>query len=347
MLEIKSTATHKLRLTFILMLGGVSIAFVLLAAKTFSVTPLSRPGCDTPIHWSLESVDSRFPLSQQEFKTTAFEAEKIWENALGKEIFVFDSSAPFQLRTEFDDRQKMTEEGQGLDKTIQEYEQISKPVRQQYDSLQAQYKKEKTGYDALAQDFKQDSTAYEKDVAKWNKRGGAPADIYNNLQDERDALEKRAKKLNSMNNDVNDLVARINILADKLNIRATNINSQIETFQEKYGEPKPFVQGLYTSPLDNITVFQFEGKEDLRLVLAHEFGHALGIKEHVANPSSLMYYLMDQQDINHPQLSQEDIAAYNLACPPQKFSRIESFNRYLIQTPWNQMHLADIIKIFQ
>jgi hypothetical protein len=55
-----------------------------------------------PIQWSLAGV------SQSEFRKTAFEAEKIWEKAIGKELFIFNNSAPFQLRTFFDDRQKMT-----------------------------------------------------------------------------------------------------------------------------------------------------------------------------------------------------------------------------------------------
>lgn len=317
------------------------------ASPTLFVLPPDRLGCDTPIHWSLGEVDSRFPLSQKEFQKTAFEAEQIWEKALGKDILVFDNSAPFQLKTVFDDRQKMTYENQKLDKTIEEYEAMSESAKRQYDSLQAQYKKLKSEYDTLAQEFKKDLNNYEKEVTKWNKSGGAPDNIYEDLAKEKEDLEKRAAKLNNMSEEINELVEKINSLAQNVNSQTSDINQQIETFREKYGEPKAFIQGLYDPMANDITIFQFQDQNDLRLVIAHEFGHALGIQEHVSDPTALMHFLMDQQDILHPKLSQDDIAAYSKACPERFFSASEKLKRYLVFTPWEEMHPADIIKFFK
>ena len=347
MLKLSKTIIPRWRLVILSAVGGVSIGFVLFASPTLFVLPPDRPGCDTPIQWSLAEVDSRFPLSQNEFRKTAFEAEMIWEKAIGKELFVFDNSAPFQLRTLFDDRQKMTYEGQALDKNIEEYEKVSDSIEAQYNSLQKQYKNKKIEFDILSEEFDKDAAAYEKEVAKWNERGGAPADVYEKLEVEQKSLDKRTQEINTMGDSINELVKKINTLAGKFNVHTAQVNSQIETFQEKYGEPTPFIQGLYQSPLNNITIFQFQDQGDLRLVIAHEFGHALGIQEHVSDPTALMHFLMDQQDIFNPQLSQEDIEAYELVCPARNFSVSEKLKRYLVLTPWEKMRPQDFAEIFK
>lgn len=347
MFELSSEIIPKWRLAALSIFGGASIGFAIFASPMLFVLPPDRLGCDAPIHWSLGSVDSRFPLSPNKFRSTAFEAEQIWEETLGRDIFVFNNSASFQLKTVFDDRQKMTYENQKLDKTIEEYESMSESAKKQYDSLQAQYKKLKSEYDALAQEFRKDLAAYEKEVTKWNKSGGAPDDIYEDLAKEKEDLEKKADMLNDMSAEINELVKKINSLAEKVNSQNSNINEQIETFREKYGEPKAFIQGLYDPNANDITIFQFQDQNDLRLVIAHEFGHALGIQEHVSDPTALMHFLMDQQDILNPKLSQEDIDAYATACPARNFSILEKLKRYLVLTTWEKINFQDILGIFK
>lgn len=347
MFNLSETIVPIWRLIALSVLGGLSIGFVLFASPMLFVLSPDRPGCDSPIYWSLADVDSRFPLSQNEFRKTAFEAERIWEKAVGKELFVLSDSAPFKLKTFFDDRQKMTYENQKLDKTIEEYDAMSESAKKQYDSLQAKYKKLKSEYDALAQVFKKDLAAYEKEVTKWNKSGGAPDKVYEDLAKEKEDLEKRADTLNDMSAEINKLVEKINSLAEKVNSQTSSINEQIETFREKYGEPTPFIQGLYDPNENNITIFQFQDQNDLRLVIAHEFGHALGIQEHVSDPTALMHFLMDQQDILNPNLSQDDIDAYVTACPARNFSVLEKLKRYLVLTTWEEISFRSIFGILQ
>jgi predicted Zn-dependent protease len=62
-----------------------------------------------------------------------------------------------------------------------------------------------------------------------------------------------------------------------------------------------------------INIYQFDDIERLTLVLAHEFGHALGLT-HVGNPKSVMYYLTDRQDTRNLKLSEEDIRAFQYRC---------------------------------
>ncbi len=335
-------------LAIIAIFGSAGIGVALFAFPDIFEISFDRPGCETPIHWSLGEIDSRFPLDAKQFRQTVFEAEKIWENALGKDLFVFDPQSSFQIKTEFDQRQQMSLEAQDLEKNIATYEKESSLLENNYQALKNQYEKEMTQFKKLEKEFNEKLDAYNKAVADWNSSDRTSSKEYEELKDKEDALKKLQKKLQTASETVNNTADKLNALAQKLNKKTATVNTAVETFQEKYGQPKPFVQGLYYPPLQGITLFEFKEKEDLRLVLAHELGHALGINDHIQdNPSSLMYYLMDQQDIQNPTLTEQDIQAYSAACQPPMFSPIEKMKKYLINTPWKEMRISEIFKLFE
>jgi hypothetical protein len=111
--------------------------------------------------------------------------------------------------------------------------------------------------------------------------------------------EDKRVKLNGLAHEVNAVGAEINHIAE-------TYNQGVATYRERFGASRQFVEGEYDGR--EINVYQFYDTSDLTLVLAHEMGHALGIR-HVQNPRSIMYMLMGQQDLRHLQLSREDLAA--------------------------------------
>ena len=73
-----------------------------------------------------------------------------------------------------------------------------------------------------------------------------------------------------------------------------------------------FCGGDYVSKdgKQTITIYQFDDENRLVRVLAHEFGHALGLK-HNDNPKAIMYRLMQSDSLN---LAPDDIAALKERC---------------------------------
>lgn len=340
------STNHVIRIILLSLFGTAAISAVIAMEPFMFAFPPDRPGCDAPIPYRVEEADPRFPLDSAAFRRGAFEAESVWERGLGRDLFLYDPSAPLVIRTEFDERQKMTYEAKDLESKISAYESESKRLDGAYDTAVAKYEKESAEFRKTADDFNRKLAEYNADVKDWNASGAGTSEEYAALEKRRTKLEKEEKDLVATSKRLDRLAADANDLASRLNRNTTDINRNIGTFKERYGEPKPFVQGLYDPGIPSVTVFQFEDKDDLRLVLTHELGHALGIEEHVGSAASIMYALMGGQNLEHPALSPEDIAAYVSICPPRIFSEREAFVRYLVLTPWKDVNAWDIVGIF-
>ena len=125
-------------------------------------------------------------------------------------------------------------------------------------------------------------------------------------------FEKEASKLNT-------LVAKLNAIGAKGNGLVKDYNTVVSEYNERFNESKEFTQGDYTG--DAIHIYQFDSENELSIVLAHEFGHALDL-EHVVGEKSVMYHLMDKQGIADG-LSDEDRAEFNKVCnQEQSFSSV-------------------------
>lgn len=269
--------------------------------------------CLPPLHYSIGEVDPRFGVSQAQFTSLAQQAEDTWERALGKNIFEYEQNAPFTLNLVFDDRQSKTNTGKQLESNIAEGKSSYESLSQELQSLHSSYDSLVADYNALEAEYDSKVAAYEKTVAYWNDHGGAPKDVYEDLQGDRKDLEKMADTLNEKAAKINTLAKTSGETVKEINETADAINSEITTYNGLFGGEREFDKGLYTG--DAITVYQMEELGDLRLTLVHEFGHALGIVEHVDDDSqAIMYYLLRDQNVSPITLTESDVAAANHAC---------------------------------
>lgn len=306
-----------------------TIGTALAAPMLFRLSP-GTPGCDAPIRYSIGDVDGRFPLDKKAVRSVALETERVWEQGIGKDVFVYDPQATFHITAVFDDRQKMTEDARALEERVASYETEAATIGDQHAEMLVRYERDRKRFEKDVAEYEKDLAVYNAEVAKWNNQGGAPPEEYEKLEDARKNLEEESDRLEKTSQDLQKLAQQVNTLAKTIGAKADTVNENIAKFKERYGNPQPFVQGLYTPPLSSIQVFQFEGRDDLRLVLAHEFGHALGIEEHVPYSRSIMHYLMGGQDMTNPHLTEEDVLAYTDVCQNRKLSPREEIVRYLV-----------------
>jgi hypothetical protein len=153
-------------------------------------------------------------------------------------------------------------------------------------------------------------TAYNNQVAAYNNAGGAPEEEFAALQKEQTELAKELSRLVATEAEIRRRADELNEFGETGNQLIELYNREVVHYNEIYGNIEQYTQGDYER--ERINVYKFSNTTELTKVIAHEFGHALGIG-HVEGEGSLMYYLMAEQ----PEtilLSEEDKTAFLTEC---------------------------------
>lgn len=236
-----------------------------------------------PTQFRIGQVDSRFGISKNEVISMSKDAAKRWNQALDREALVYDNDASLTIDLVYDRRQAE------LDKLEAEVENITL-ARDQLSAREQEL-------DNLVSEYEIELDEYERDVDFWNSSSRASEAQYQ-------TLSQRQKDLEDENSRINSEIDQLNSSIDVHNSNIANLNNEIE---EKSRQLEKV--GAYKDSDNKIDIYVFTEKNLLRLTLMHELGHAIGGLEHTDNPSSIMYSLIDKQNLEDPRPQQEDIDA--------------------------------------
>ncbi len=249
--------------------------------------------CSEPIKYSLGTFDSRFGISQQDFLKAVSEASGIWEKASGKNLFEYDPNGALKINLIYDQRQQATVELQKLGISVSNDKASYDKLKAKYASLLTEYNKEKADLQKKVSDFQAQKDAYEQEVNKWNSQGGAPEADYERLNQEKTALDRQVADINKAQDSLNSTAKAVNALATTINQLVVNLNARVDKINSVGQQTdSEFEEGNYQSGPngEEIDIYQFDNNAKLVRVLAHEFGHSLGLA-HVSDPKAIMYYL--------------------------------------------------------
>ncbi len=221
--------------------------------------------CDQPIHYRVDSVDPKFGLSRDEFMTDINQAAQIWNNAIDKDLFVYDPKGDLSVNLIYDERQSLTSQINQLENKVQSDRQALNP--------------QVSEYKRLSLDFRQKLINLNSQIEYWNRLGGAPPDEYAKITLQQQDLQKEADSLNAM-------AQSLDISADAYNAEVKQLNQTINTFNNTL-EERP-EEGIFKGPENRIEIYFNISKPELIHTIAHELGHALGL-DHVSNPAAIMY----------------------------------------------------------
>lgn len=285
-------------------------------------TGLYEP-CSKPIIYYIDQVDSRFGQSEEEFKNNLISATIIWNKALGKELFRYSkeeankmsdlSKRKLSVNLIYDQRQQTTEQLKVIGSTIDSNKDSYENVKARYDRLKTEYNTKKQALEILISKYEADKASYEKEIKYWKNKGGAPEQQYAKIEIERTALNSTVQTINNSNQELNKIVNELNSLVATLNSMNKDINQRIGTFNEISLTNGPeFQEGEYVLDENGqrINIYEYKDYNKLIRVLAHEFGHALGI-DHVSGDSSIMNAYNSSTNTN---LTMEDITALKAIC---------------------------------
>jgi len=241
--------------------------------------------CSTPVKFAVGDVDPRFKVTKEQVIENAKDAASRWNQKSGKNWYEYDANSKFKINLVYDDRQAKLDQ---INSEVANYNASADSIKQRNELLKQKVDK-----------YQQDLASYNTTVAYWNQQGGAPSDIYQQLNQEQASLESRRLAIN------NDLQS-FNLQVDANNANLGDLTEKIDSQKNKVE-----TQGEYKG--DRIDIYTFGDRDELRLVLMHELGHAL-TTDHAQISTSIMYYLLADQDQTNPMPTDEDIVLVKNKC---------------------------------
>lgn len=275
--------------------------------KNVSMAEYQNP-CVTPVTYKLGRFDTNFGISKSDFLDTVRDATALWNDALNTTIFTYSDTGTITINLIYDSRQAITEQNKYIAAEINNTEAAAIALKKEFDAMEQTFITEKDVYATSVEAFTLKQKTYNETVDMWNKKGGAPKADYDalilqkeSLQKEQEVLMQKQQELNTLLAEINKRISRYNELVMYAKSNVTRGNSIAR---------KKFTEGQYNPQSNQIDIYQFTDTIKLHRVLAHEFGHALGL-DHNKNTESIMHGI---NTATSTILSEEDIADLRIIC---------------------------------
>jgi len=243
--------------------------------------------CPGPIRYRIGTLDPRFGITREEFRRLIEKAGNVWEEK--QKIFQYDPKGKLPINLVYDARQKFTQTAIAIRAGVSAKLVQADLIKQQLLPLREEFNKIETSYSDQAASYKRAQDSYNRKVKQSNLAGGASEAGLQDFADERRSLRAQFNLLEAKRLEMNRATDELNTLIKKRNAVIELANTEAAAFNDAAPASLQFKEGRYVREgnEERIDVFQFENTDSLLVILAHELGHALGMK-HNANPDSIM-----------------------------------------------------------
>lgn len=279
--------------------------------------------CGIPIHFTLGEVDPRFGFDPSALEAAMVEAAGLWQARSAVPLFVeSDHPSAMRIHAHFDERQQDARQRNAvrdrLDRDRRQLEAAEAELLQWNERIEAARQAHESESEALARRVR----AHEAEVARWNREPASRSDA------RRQALEAESEAIQASIAQTEYALERFNADVTAYNRRAEDVRRRAEEFRARVVQynraslAAPIESGRYSYDPEfgrRIEVFRAEDYDELVWILAHEFGHALGL-DHVDEPGAIMHALLHEENVQQQsrarlvELSDADRAALELVC---------------------------------
>jgi len=298
---------------------------LLLAACFFMLAPASafaqissnssqtqiRYSTEHPLRYRIADLDPRLNITQQQMIELSQQAAAIWAKDTGQNYFVYDPEASFVIHLVFDQRQvRSMKRSENLNQLEQE-QQHWLDQNQKLQHLKQSVARSETQLELQKIDYQNNQQKYQQAVQNLKASTKNQKQIAR-LEQQQHTLQQQSVDLEAKIAEHNQLVQQFNRQTEQSKQLHQQLTESVAAFNQTF-KPQVLHKGQFHG--QQIFIYEFSSMDDLRLTLAHEFGHALGLK-HTQDPKSLMYPRIKEQNAKDFQLTDTDLELLGFSREP-------------------------------
>ena len=274
------------------------------------------PGCDIPITLHLEQPDGRFGLEEATIRHTLIEAIDLWEGASDTQLFVLTENEGMPVRFVYGERQATGADQARERAQLDERRRALEQDRARFEGRREELSREIDEFEREQRALNRRIERHQQAVTDYNEgRGPRDAARRDQLVAKQQALEEQQTALDTRRSALERRQENLNAQGQQLNQAFDSLSAELDSYNEAASAQGGFELGRFTleGGERRIEIFQALDQDQLRLILAHELGHALGI-DHVPQEDAIMSSHLTQSNAGRTGLSRADRTALMAAC---------------------------------
>ena len=281
--------------------------------------------CEVPVLWRVDRIDPRFGLSEADAASAVRAAAFLWESALGRVLIFRESDEGIPIRFEYDERQEETRVRQARIAEVDAEARALEESAEDLELLRSRLESRRSIHLARLTAYRDRLATLEETVEFWNARGGAPAGEVERLRQLQAEVDELRTSANAAADEVNGLVDALNRETGAHNLRVDEANRRRAAIRNAYpvqivqsGEYLESTRGIGPLTLSRdaeIRIYQFEDRDHLTLVIAHELGHALGLGHTGVEGTLMAAESVGAAGMGPPDVTPGDVVALRELCP--------------------------------
>lgn len=262
---------------------------------------------DTRLRYKIGHIDPRFHISEAQLKNIVQQATDIWFTGTAQQYFVYDPNAQLSINLIYDQRQAESEARRAEIARLESTKTMTDAERQKLKQSQSTLDLQQREVELLKAHYQSRLEHYNQQVLNFNQSSNQSAAYRDYLESLKQQLQNDQINVQQHIDQFNANVLRLNQQVNSINHMNAQFNASVDHFNSRF-QPRQFDKGIFNGR--EINIYEFQNLDDLRLTLAHELGHGLGLL-HSDDPESLMYPILEKQNFKDFHLKAADIALLN------------------------------------
>lgn len=299
-----------------LLAGSIIILWILILGLSTGNLSVAPSPCNEPLTFTIGTIDSQFGISDEEVKSAMNVAVSVWSTEAGRELGRYDEDGKITINFVYDERQQLTDGELQFRERIRSEQHLLDQIQREINVERDRFDDNSSTYMSLAEETGTELRNLNQWIEEVNNNGGFNDESLKEYQTRKEQVETKQQQVLNKREDLDRLATNINRSVERAVEKSEEINSLISQYNRDYSGENRFTKATFQRVGNGgiITVNQFTARQELPLLLAHEFGHALGLN-HISNPESIMYRRIGmQQTYPQLQLSNQDKQALQERC---------------------------------